>query len=223
MGVRAAITDELKGSSIGEAHGVRWVRALGDRGAIFDSSTSSRIEYATQIPSEGTLEFWIKVNSGYQYRDGVFTGNLDSAMIFSTDVQGGDVTWPGTTKVFVSKNGTISLWMATNKYNQPSPPATEGRGTSFRFGEWHAIGFSYGSQGQFIMLDGKIVASAANRTQRLGRAGTHQAPDDVPTIGETASHFWSAHRYEGGFNGVVASFRVSPRQEDWELARGIGD
>ena len=166
--VPVSIKDDLSGSSIGEAHGVQWVHALENHGAVFDASTSSRIEYATQIPTEGTLEFWIRVNSAYQYRDGVFTGDMDSAMIFSTDVQGGDVTWPGTTKLFVSKNGDISFWMATNKYNQPPSPATEAQKTGFRFGEWHAIGVSYGSEGQFIMLDGRQGRIADELALKLG-------------------------------------------------------
>src|SRR5436853_3341561 len=96
---------------------------------------------------------------------------------------------------------------------------TVGHGTRFRFGEWHAIGISYGSEGQFIMVDDTVVASAPNLTQSLGRAGNHQTPLDVPTIGETVSHFWGYHQHEGGFEGVLARFRASARQQDWHLAR----
>jgi hypothetical protein len=99
--------------------------------------------------------------------------------------------------------------------------ATEARKTMFRFGEWHAIGVSYGKQGQYIMLDGKLVASSPSRTQTFGRAGNQQSPLDIPTIGETVSHFWQRHRYEGGFEGVLAAFRVSNKQNDWQLAEGI--
>lgn len=37
-------------------------------------------------------------------------------------------------------------------------------------GEWHAIGISYGSAGQWIMLDGRVVAASPAFTQVLGGA-----------------------------------------------------
>jgi hypothetical protein len=217
------LSDELAGSSIGEAHGVRWVQALGNHGALFSADSSSRIEYPNLISTEGTIEFWIRVDSGYGYDNYVFKRTPNSAMIFSTDAQGGDVTWPGAAKLFVSQSGNITFFMATSKYNRPAAQSTEAVGTQFRFGKWHALGISYGSLGQYIMLDGQTVASAPNRTQQLGRAGTHQSPADVPTIGETVSHYWGQHQYEGGFYGTVAWFRISSKQQDWYLARGIGD
>jgi len=214
------VEDKLTGSTIGAATGVRWTNAIDTRGAVFSAASSSRIEYPGLIPPEGTLEFWIKVNSGYHYENYQFKPDQDDAMIFSSDVQGGDVTWPGTTKVFVSRNGNVSLWMATVKGPNHNP-ATEARKTTFRFGEWHAIGVSYGSQGQSIMLDGRMVASAPRRTQTFGVAGNQQSPLDIPTVGETVSHFWQNHRYEGGFEGILAAFRVSGKQADWMLAKGI--
>jgi hypothetical protein len=216
-----AITDELAGATIGVSHGIRWIRAIKDHGAEFSARDSSRIEYPGKIPREGTLELWIKVNSGYQYSNFNLSADQDHAVIFSTDVQGGDVTWPGTCRLDVSRNGDVSLFIATSKYNRPAASPTETHGTKFRFGEWHAIGISYGGQGQFIMVDGAVVASAPNQTHWLGSSGNHQFPLDVPTIGETVSHFWAPHQYEGGFEGVVARVRVSPKQQDWDLARSI--
>ena len=214
------VEDKLTGSTIGAATGIRWTNAIDNRGAVFSAASSSRIEYPGLIPPEGTLEFWIKVNSGYHYENFQFKPDQDDAMIFSSDVQGGDVTWPGTTKVFVSRNGNVSLWMATVKGPNHNP-ATEARKTTFRFGEWHAIGVSYGSQGQSIMLDGRMVASSPRRTQTFGVAGNQQSPLDIPTVGETVSHFWQNHRYEGGFEGILSAFRVSGKQADWMLAKGI--
>jgi hypothetical protein len=219
-----AWTDTLfRRSSIGAAAGISWTSVLGYRGAAFSAKNSSRIEYPDLIPLEGTLEFLIKVNSGYSYDNFQFKANKADAIIFSSDVQGGDVTWPGTTKLTVSKDGTLSFWMATNKYDKPPSVPTEAQGTKFRFGEWHSIGVSYGSQGQYIMLDGELVASSPNQTQTFGRAGTHQEPLDVPTIGETVSHFWSHHQYEGGFEGILATFRISAKQEDWLLSETKGE
>lgn len=213
--------DKLAGGTLGVANGIQWTNAIGNQGAVFSSANSSRIEYPGLIPAEGTLEFWINVEDGYWYDNFRFIPGRDDAMIFSSDAQGGDVTWPGTTKIFVTRRGDVSFWMATNKYDKPHAVATEARNTAFRFGEWHAIGFSYGSSGQFIMVDGKIVASAPGRTQTFGEAGNHQTRLDIPTIGETASHFWRHHQYEGGFDGVLAAFRVSGRQQDWSLALGL--
>lgn len=126
------VEDKLAGSTIGSPAGIRWTHALGDRGAAFAAADSSRIEYPGLIPREGTLEFWIDVNGGYHYENGQFKANQNDAMIFSSDAQEGDVTWPGTTKLFVGRKGRVSFWMATNKYNQPSSPETEARNTKFR-------------------------------------------------------------------------------------------
>jgi hypothetical protein len=219
-GTDLPVEDRLAGSSIGRPTGIRWVHALDDRGAVFSAADSSRIEYPGLIPLEGTLEFWIKVNSGYHYANSQFTSNQDFAMIFSSDAYGGDVTWPGTTIFSVSRGGTLSYRMAT-KMGDTSTVPIEARGTKFRFGEWHALGVSYGGQGEYIMVDGRVVVSAPERTQAFGQAGNHQEPLDIPTIGETVSHFWAPHRYEGGFEGILAAFRVSAKQKDWLLAEGI--
>lgn len=221
LGIDLPIEDKLVGSSIGSPTGIQWVHALGDRGAVFSASDSSRIEYPGLVPPEGTLEFWIKVNGGYRYDNFQLKTHQDVAMIFSSDPQGGDVTWPGTTKLFVSRDGTVSYWMGTGKYDKPRAVPTVARNTRFRFTAWHALGVSYGSQGEYIMLDGKVVASSPGLTQSFGQAGNHQKPLDVPTVGETVSHFWAHHRYEGGFDGILAAFRVSARQRDWLLAQGI--
>lgn len=221
LGNAGVFIDELTGASLGNPFGVSWTNGIGNHGAIFSAANASRIEYPGRIPPEGTVELWINVASGYYYDNYVFKANLERAMIFSTDAQGGDVTWPGTTKFYVYRNGSVSLVVAENKYDNPPTSAIDALGTPFRYGEWHAVGFSAGGLGEYIMVDGKVVAAAPTRTQQIGCAGTHEAPADIPTVGETASHYWAHHRYEGGFEGIVARFRASPKQRDWDLARGI--
>jgi hypothetical protein len=227
-GVRSGGT-HLPGPSVKERTDAIWMggqyglgteRVFGGTAAVFSAANSSRLEYGPYMSSEGTLELWIKVNHGYRYDNFQFRDNQSEAVIFSSDCSGGDVTWPGTTKLSVNANGDITLWMATSKYNNPPAQATVARGTPFRFGQWHAIGISYGSEGQWIKLDGKVVAASLALKQTLGQAGNHQHPLDVPTIGETVSHFWDHHRYEGGFDGALAGIRVSSRQKDWSLTLG---
>ncbi len=127
----------------------------------------------------------------------------------------------GAAKLFVSGNGDISFAVARGKYDRPPAPAIEAKATSFGFSGWHAIGVSYGSQGVTIMVDGTVAARAPARKETLGAAGNHQEPLDIPTIGETVSHYWDRHRYDGGFSGTVALFRASSAQSDWYLARGV--
>jgi hypothetical protein len=212
--------DELRSDEIWEGgqFGLGSEKDFGRNSAVFSAANSSQLVYGGYISDEGTLELWIKVNHGYRYDNFQFLDNLDEAVIFSSDCVGGDVTWPGTTKLTVKGNGDITLWMATSKYNQAPAQATVATGTLFRFGEWHAIGISYGSDGQWIMLDGKVVAASPFLKQKLGRAGNHQQPLDEATIGETRSHYWDHHRYEGGFDGILAGVRLSKRQKDWALA-----
>lgn len=219
------IMDDFNGSSVGSAYGISYVEQPDNRAkraALFRQNASSRIEYRKGIPTEGTLEWIVNVTGGYYYGDFRSFSHQNRALIFSTDASGGDVTWPGTAKLSVSSNGDISFFLATNKYNQPPTDPLEAKGTKFRFNEWHAIAISYGSQGQAIMVDGSVVAESPQHTQILGAAGNHQEPLDVPTLGECVSHYWAHHRYEGGFDGMVAEFRASKAQHDWYVARSYG-
>lgn len=211
------IVDEFNGSSIGDAAGITFTPALNGQGAVFSRENQSRIQYQNKIPSEGTLEWWINVKSGYHYSDYKLVENETSALIFTTDIQGGDVTWPGSTWFFVNADGTLSLVMATTKYDGPRQNLKI-QATNFRFNQWHSIGISFGSHGQYIMLDGVLVASAKENTQTLGRGGTHEAAIDIPTVGEAKSSIWERHRWDGGFEGIVDRFRISSQQEDWSLS-----
>lgn len=215
---RTVILDEFNGSTEGKASGITYVPTPNGEGAQFSMPASSRIEYPRGIPSQGTIEWWIKVSSGYYHQNYQLHANQPQAMIFSTDAQGGDVTWPGMMKLFVYANGKVDLYMAVSKYDRPPARHVIAMATPFRFNQWHSIGISYGSEGEYIRVDGRLVASAPGNTQTLGAAGNHQQPLDIPTVGDTVSHFWQPHQYDGGFTGVVDRFRASAAQRDWVLS-----
>jgi hypothetical protein len=208
--------DELDGVSLGGVVGIDYVDTPSGKGAVFSRKNESRIQFPTQIPDEGTLEWLVKIDSGYEYKDYKLSDNKLGALIFTT--AGPDVWYPGSTWFTVHTDGTLTLDMATTKYLGPKHTLVA-RNTNFRFGQWHSIGISYGRSGQYIMLDGVVVAAAPQNTQKLGRGGTHQSAVDIPTIGELESGAWANNRYEGGFEGIVDRFRVSKKQRDWNLSR----
>jgi hypothetical protein len=212
------IVEDLDGIvKVGRASGIVFKPALNGKGAVFTRANSSHIEYPSGISREGTLEFVVNIASGYYYQDYNLRSNQSCAQLFTTDVQGGDVTWPGSTWFSVCGNGDVRLEMGTQKGSNVHQ-ALKAIGTQFRFNEWHSIGMSYGSNGQAIMVDGKLVASDPTHRQMLGVGGDHSRPKDVPTIGESVSGFWARHRYEGGFEGMVRRFRASAKQDDWVLS-----
>ncbi len=214
----STILDEFNGFTLGVANGITFAPALDGEGAVFSRAAGSYIQYPQGIPRQGTLEWWIKVDSGYSYHNFVLSAGQTRALIFTTDIAGGDVTWPGSAWLWVSANGDITFSLATTKYAKTPPQLAIARGTPFRFSEWHSIGISYGSEGQAIMVDGQLVASQPGNTQWLGSGGNHFEPVDLPTIGESVSGFWRPHQYSGGFDGIVDRFRASAAQRDWALS-----
>jgi hypothetical protein len=214
-----SFVDELDGSTIGEAHGITFSKGLLGEAAVFTRERSSRIVYP-QIPPEGALEMWLRVDEGYRYDNYALRVSQPCALVFTTDCDGGDVFYPGSTWLKVCSNGDILLTMATAKYGKAPAQEAAARGTGFRFGEWHALGVSFGDEGQYIMLDGVLLASEPMHSQRLGAGGNHSKPLDRPTIGEAPCGFWGQRQYSGGFIGAVDRFRASSRQRDWVLAAG---
>lgn len=170
-------------------HGVASAAAP-NAGASFSRRRESRIVYPyaqTRFPKSGTLEWSINVSSGYFYSGGKLNERSACALIFTTDIQNGDVTWPGSAWLYVCSNGDIRFHIAGARYEADGRPEyrLEAQGTAFRFGQWHRLGVSYGDQGRYIMLDGSLVASNVSMTQQLGAGGTHQASVDHPTLGES--------------------------------------
>jgi hypothetical protein len=201
----------------GRSFGIVFEPALGGRGAVFSRARSSRIEFPVGIPPAGTLEFVVNITSGYYYQNSRLYSNQSCALIFTTDIQGGDVTWPGSTWLYACANGDVSLTMATQMGGHLHQ-TLKAAGTQFRFKEWHSIGISYGSNGQAIKVDGILVGSDPSHHQTLGAGGDESRPKDIPTIGESVSSFFQRHQHEGGFEGVVRRFRASTKQLDWLLA-----
>ncbi|MBI5319300.1 caspase domain-containing protein [Bradyrhizobium sp.] len=221
----AAIDDDFVASvkTVGVGYGVQLTRGP-NAGASFSRRRESRIVYpygASRLPRSGTLEWVINVSSGYFYSAGRLTEGAGCALIFTTDIQNGDVTWPGSAWLYVCGNGDMRFHIAGAKYEAGGRPEfrLEAKGTDFRYGQWHRVGVSYGNMGRQIMLDGRLVASDAGMTQELGAGGTHQAAIDHPTIGESVSGFWPNNKHEGGFEGTLARFRASDLQGNWCLSR----
>jgi hypothetical protein len=221
------IFDDFNNASVGVAYGIDYgTSQLGQHtfhAAAFTESKSSRIEYPRNMPDQGTLEFWVYVKDGYYWHDSKYYPQQKQAMIFSTDAYGGDVTWPGAAKLVVASNGDITFFIAEHLGNNPPSLGLKAQKTGFTFNQWHAVGISYGGEGEAIMVDGKVVGRQPNITQKLGAAGNHEGPKDIPTIGETVSHFFPRHSYDGGFEGFVSLFRASRVQQDWYFARGMSE
>ncbi len=136
--------DALDGSSAGAAAGIDWVPLEGAeparRCARFDAK--SRIEYAEDVPAEGTLAMWINV-TGAKSEPG-----RDRASVFSA----------GTVRLLVAADGGIAL-------SDAASTLVEARETPFRFDSWHAVGVSYGSMGAALMVDGVLVARTPTETR----------------------------------------------------------
>ena len=216
VGMSLPFIDELNGATLGIPFGISYVATPTGLGAQFTSQRESRIQYR-QVPSEGTMEWVLRVDNGYGYQAGQLTPRAPQALVFTTDCGGGDVSWPGSAWLWVEADGAIQFNLVTAKYQ--SPPAIQVRASraGFSFGQWHTIGMSYGLRGVQLAINGRVVASHATAV-RLGAGGTHERPIDVPTVGEAPCGFWPNNQYEWGFDGVVDRFRVSNVELDWHLS-----
>ena len=166
-----------------------------------------KIEY--NLPSEGTVEMWINVKEGCEFNNYKLNRGANTiAQIYSTTGQ--DAWWPGSTWFTLSNNGDIDLWISTTKGagNRQNLKATN---SSFKFNQWHKVGFSYGHEGQFIFLDGQIVASNQNNTQFLN----YMNDCKKSIFGYFKSCVWQYKQYDQGFTGSIDALKVSDKQNDW--------
>ncbi|MBK8124676.1 MAG: hypothetical protein IPK54_14145 [Dokdonella sp.] len=213
--VQTDFFEDFDSASLGSSYGIRYVNTPTGQGAAFDRSSESRIEYsfARGFPTQGTLEWRILVNHGYRYADGMLTDFNPDALVFTT--VGPDTWYPGGSWLTLSHDGTVSFGMVDSIGGQTNLTAKD---TPFRFGEWHTVGISFGSQGRSINVDGRVVAHDMI-TEPLGAGGTPDGPADEPTMGEMASHYWPNNKHDGGFDGVVDTFQASSKQADWKLPK----
>jgi|GEM_PF-3052778 len=210
------ILDELDGSTIGNATGVTYTSTPNGQGAVFTRASESRIEYpfSLGLPHEGTIEMLIKVSKGYFYDNYILKDNQSGAFIFNTGPS--DVWYLGAMWLVVDSLGGVSLSTALTA--NPTSHSLSASNTTFRFNEWHIVSFSYGSQGQYLKVDGQLVASNNNYKETLQACGSWGSIRDNPTIGKMKSVFWVNNRYDQGFEGILDRFRASSSQQDWKLA-----
>ena len=208
--------EEFSGTTVGNGHGVTYVATPDGQGVLFSREDETRIEYpyTSGFPREGTIEFIINISNGYRYWEYILNENV-SATIFDTGFI--DVWWPGAMNLVVDGNtGNILLKTATT-FGQAVSHVLQSGNTDFRYGSWHHIGVTYGSNGQAILLDGEIVAQNSTYTELMQSCGNFNSPVNRPTIGEADSGFWSNNRYDVSFEGILDEFRVSDEQYDFTL------
>lgn len=207
----------------GKAHGV----TFGDGVAKLSQMRESRIaySYARGFPREGFMEMLVRVDEGYRYSHGSLMTQQSCALIFTTDVQGGDVTWLGSAWLYACANGDITFHLAGAKFKEGWEDRfrLKAQGTPFRFGEWARVGIAFGEEGQYILLNGVVVAANPDNRQKLDGGGNERGPQDQPTIGESVSSLWGNNQHEGGFDGAVAKVWVASTQDPVvELCRTQG-
>jgi len=211
---KKVLIDQFNNStSIGSFSGISFSDTLNSTGAVFKRNLESRIEYSfpDAMPHEGTIEMRIMVMRGYTYDDYELDYSNSSAVIFNTGIQ--DHWYLGVMNFRVSNNGSIQL--NTGIDSNPTSKTLTANGTSFKFNEWHIVGFSYGDQGQYLMVDGEIVASNTEYTYSMQSGGDWGKNRCIPTLGELKSVFWENNQYDRGFEGIVDYLRISTEQKDW--------
>lgn len=167
-----------------------------------------------QVPSEGTILMWVNVKEACTYNNYELSSGIGiGSILFSTT--GEDVWWPGSTWLKADNNGTIILDMSTGFGGNGTNERLIVNNTSFRYNEWHQIGFSYGNQGKFLFLDGSVIAYNPDYTQTLACGGNKSIQCDMPTFGYFKSCFWENKQYDDGFSGMIAGIKISSIQKDW--------
>lgn len=203
--------------------GIQYVTSPNGIAAKFTRDNESRIEYAyaNGFPRAGTIEMRVNVSNAYFYRDFELRDDQDCALLFTTDVHQGDITFPGSTWFYGCKDGDVYVYIGENEREPPSSRPDlrlTAEGTNFRFNAWHTIGFSYGPEGRSISVNGMQLAFDDSLTQTIAGGG-RRTSQGQPTFGESISYLWQNNQFDGAFEGLVDSIRVSEAQHDYRLAR----
>lgn len=211
------IMDELNGSTLGLPYGVTYTTTPNGQGALFSIANETRIEYpfSMGLPHEGTIEMLVYVTQGYHYDNFVLQTDQYNALIFNTVPS--DVWYAGAMWVFVADDGGVWVETANGTGGSGGAHFLTATGTSFHFNQWHVVSFSYGSEGQYLMVDGLLVASDPTYTLPMQACGNWGSDRDIPNVGESHSIFWANDQYDSGFEGMMDRFRASNDQQDWVL------
>lgn len=213
---QTSIDDELNGSTLGNATGITYTNTPNGQGAVFSRTSESRIEYpfSMGLPHEGTIEMVIKITKAYHYGNYTLWDNRSEAFIFNT---GPSDVWYLGAMWLTGDTITGEITLTTALTSEPTAHTLTTAGANFKFNEWHVISFSYGSQGQYINIDGQLVASNPSYTETLQACGNWGSTRVEPTIGEVRSVVWGNNQYDQGFEGTLDRFRASATQQDWML------
>lgn len=181
------------------SNNISYVKTPTGLGALFLQAQQSRIEYAADdIPSAGTVEFLVNINSAY--RIGNSNDELCAGLLLTNRV-----------RFMVCKNGAIALglWPLNTRAMQIiTAPATK-----FRFGQWHLVSFSYNANGtKAIALNGQTLENLNTSTNNDMLLVKHA------TLGDTVG-LLNGKEVQVGFQGVIDAIRFSPVENDWLLGK----
>ena len=85
------------GTTSGIPYGLTYEAMPTGQGARFTRLTQSRVQYpySAGMARSGTIEIRLKIDSAYRYSNYSLLANESCALVFTTDISGGDVTYPG--------------------------------------------------------------------------------------------------------------------------------
>lgn len=195
--------DQMNDNTIGVPTAISYQNSQCDRSSEFkrystsNPALNSYITYPQNewIPKQGTLEFLIKVDNGQTF-NGI---SSTVATIFGV----GNSTPTTSSLINVYANGNITF----RRYSGSGFTDVTAIATTFRFGQWHVVSVSYGSNGTKIVVDG-VTATTNSLTNFDMNTG-------VTTLGQVT--FSNGNWY--GFEGLVDKFRISYNQSDFQLSQ----
>lgn len=207
--------DTMEDTCYGTPHNVEYAKGKEGKCILLKRDKQGAVNYP--LVSEGTIEFSVKVLSGYTVNNHKTTIDFKRACIYTT--VGYDSWYPGSMAIFVYSNGDIHFSTATGfRKNNGEMQELIATKSKFRFNKWHSLGISFGSEGQYLYLDGEILTSQKNYIQPLAVGGDTIKPCDQPTFGYFHSCYDpidSINSWDIGFEGLIDNVKISHKQLDW--------